>query len=109
MKRMGAFLGFFIMFLIAELLLLAVSIGIGYLLRLLIPSLDPGMAILISLAATIASVFMVAKLMSRVSDDSVMIIEDDAEDDEQMRERESGTGVYSLNRFSRRNRKKRRR
>ncbi len=111
--RMGAFLGFFIMFFIAQLLLLAVSIGIGYLLRLVIPSLDLGMAILISLASTIASALMVAKLVSSASSDTIVVAEDDDDDDgddeRDLQERRSRGGVYSFDRFARRKRRKRRR
>lgn len=120
---MGAFLGFFIMFLIAELLLLAISIGISYLLRWVIPSLDQGMAILISLVATIASALMVAKLIGKASDDTVVIEEDDdddddegddegdedGEDDSDLQGRKSRGGVYSFDRFPRRKPRKRRR
>lgn len=106
------------MFLIVQMLLLAVSIGIGYLLRLVIPSLDPGMAILISLVATIASALMVVKLIGTVSNDTVIIADDDDdededendEDDEQnVQGRRSRGGVYSFDRFPRRKRRKRRR
>ncbi len=107
------------MFLIVQMLLLAVSIGIGYLLRLVIPSLDPGMAILISLVATIASALMVVKLIGTVSNDTIIIGDEDGDEDEDENDedddeqnvqgRRSRGGVYSFDRFPRRKRRKRRR
>jgi hypothetical protein len=116
---MAAFLGFLIMFLIAEAILLAFSIGISYLLRWVVPSLDQGMAILISLVATIASSLAIARLMSSAGEPVVMREEDDDEDEENededddderdLQARRMRGGVYSFDRFPRRKRRKRRR
>ncbi|MEW6211999.1 MAG: hypothetical protein AB1631_26825 [Acidobacteriota bacterium] len=116
---MAAFLGFLIMFLLAELLLLAFSIGVSYLLRWAIPSLDQGMAILISLVATIASALAISRLLGAAGNEPVVITEVDDDDDEEdgddddderdLQARRMKGSIYSFDRFPRRKRRKRRR
>jgi hypothetical protein len=101
---------FFILFLIIEALLLALSLGIGYALRWLIPSLDLGMATLIGLVSSITTFYLISKINRETKDEPVYVIDDEEEDEDDEQSTRQGRlrqNLYSFDQFSGRKRRRR--
>jgi len=79
---MGAFFGLVILALVIASMLLGSGIGIAYLLRWIMPSVDLGMGMLIGVLTIAISAYFVGKITNSIRENDVIYIGGDEEDDE---------------------------
>lgn len=79
---MRAFLGLLILALLIAAVLLGLGIGVAFLLRWIMPSVDLGTGMLIGVLAIAISVYFVGKITNAMRESDIVYLSDEDEDDD---------------------------